>query len=103
MPPRPGWIGDLGVANPLLELCLCDNWNCQPLQPVRRLDYVAVAPVPFGELDVVEQHELVDPRHHIEIALPGDVARLHDRDALADIRVFPGVGADAWSGHVDRT
>jgi hypothetical protein len=52
------------------------------VQAVLRLDAIAATPVTFGELDVVEQNELVGRPDQIEIALPRDVAGLNDRDAF---------------------
>src|SRR6185503_1193397 len=79
---RPARVGDARVADALLVLAFHLHRNGEPAEPARRLDQVAAAPVALGELHVVEQDELVDLVDEIEIALPRDVARLQDRDAL---------------------
>jgi hypothetical protein len=56
--------------------------NRQPAQSVLALDAIAAAPVALGELHLVQQDELVGGANQIEVALPGDVARLNDRDTL---------------------
>src|SRR5271166_425832 len=59
------------------------DWDSQPAQPLAGLDEIAIAPIAPGELRIIQKNELVDAAHNIEIALPGNVARLDDRHALA--------------------
>ena len=79
---RP-WLRDLGLVDRLEIAALGDDRDRQPLHALRRLDLVAVAPVAPGELRVVQEDELVHHGHDVEIALPGNVARLDDGEALA--------------------
>src|SRR5207247_558887 len=64
-------------------VALCLHRDRQPGGPPRRLYAVAVAPVTPRILHVVEEDELIDPVHQVEVALPRDVAGLDDGDALA--------------------
>jgi hypothetical protein len=79
----PHGIADLDLVDPLREPSADADWDRQPADATRGLDPVAVAPVALGVLAVVEEDELVDQVDEVEVALPGDVAGLDDRDLFA--------------------
>jgi hypothetical protein len=76
-------IAHLDLVDPLTRAAFDANRNREPARAVRGLDAVAAAPVAFRELAVVEEDELVDQVDEVEVALPGDVAGLDDRDLFA--------------------
>jgi len=69
-------------AHALLESSFHDDRHREPEEAVWSLDSIPVAPVAFGELRVVVQHELIDGCDEIEITLPRYVTRLDDGDAF---------------------
>src|SRR5947208_2543526 len=79
----PHDVTDNGVFDFLKILTLRFNRDGQPHQSRLRLDVVAVSPIPAGVLHIIEQDELVDKIHQVEITLPGYVVRLHNGDSLA--------------------
>ena len=79
IPCRIGYAGFFdGLQIPAFDV----DRNGEPQETVRRLDAVAVPPVPLRELGVVEQDEFIDVPNEIEVALPRYVAGLDDRDGL---------------------
>ena len=54
-----------------------------PFRTLIGLDLVAIAPIILRVLEVIVENEQVSIMNDIEVALPGDVIRLEDRDPLA--------------------
>jgi hypothetical protein len=88
VPFAPGGVGDRGLADLLEIFALGRDGNREPVETFGGLDRVSIPPIPAGELHVVEENELVDPVDEIEVALPGNVARLNDRDSLQGCLTF---------------
>src|SRR5262245_63758321 len=81
MPGLPTVRLELGVTDRLRQASRGHDWRRQPLRPAARAeDAIAVAPSALVELDVVVEYERVGEGHRVEIAEPGQVARLHDGD-----------------------
>src|SRR5947209_18064875 len=78
----PCGIGDAGFLDRLQIAAFDVDRNGEPQETLRRLDAVAVPPVPLRELGVVEQDEFIDVPNEIEVAFPRYVAGLDDRDGL---------------------
>ena len=58
--------------------------DAEPLRPQWAFDAIAVAPVVFGELQIVVKHKEIDAVNDVEVALPGDVVGLqHSHPPLA--------------------
>src|SRR5260221_8931438 len=72
--PRPIGIAHPRVANPLVILALGVDRDGDPLEPVRRLYAVTVAPVAAGEEHFFLEDELVHPPHHGRIPLSHNVS-----------------------------
>jgi hypothetical protein len=77
----PMFIGPLRLAyhnlvNALMVSAALAYWDGQPKGAVSRHYAVAVAPIPFSELDGIVDDELIHRTQQIEIAFPGDIARL---------------------------
>ena len=75
MRPGPGAIPylRLGYLEPSILIPLGVHGDGQPLQPLRGLDFVAIAPIAHGVLHLVVDNELVYGRNDVEISLPWDV------------------------------
>src|SRR2546422_202881 len=76
----PSAVGQFDVADPAADVPT--DRDAEPLETLGRLDLVPVTPVVLGELRVVVEDELIHGGNHVEVALPGDVVRLHDGDLL---------------------
>ena len=79
---RPSMVGNGDRVYRLEVLPFRVHRDGQPVQRPVEHDLVAVAPVAARELDVVEDHELVDRGDDVEVPLPRDVVRLEDGDGF---------------------
>src|SRR5215210_1768157 len=99
----PARVADPRLVDSLLIAARHLHRDREPLRSLRRLDAVPIAPVASGVLPVVVEDELVDEVDQVEIALPGDVARLDDRHSLPDPRAHSRPPAYAYWGESFRT
>src|SRR5689334_21214013 len=85
---RPG-RSDLRLIYILLEPPFAFDGNGKPAAALWRLDLVAIVPMPFGELNIVENDVLIDLTDEIKETAPGNIARLDDGDSLHEWKLIP--------------
>src|SRR5262245_32477880 len=73
MPLVPSRLRNSRILHALSVLSADFHRHSQPGRAVRRLDAVPVAPIPFRELGIVVQNELVHVPNEIEVPFPWDV------------------------------
>src|SRR5262249_18413055 len=79
----PGGIADDRVPDPLIEVPPPDAHRySQPRQTMRRLDPIAIPPVPSRVAHVIKKDELIYHVDEVEIPFPRNVIRLNDGNAL---------------------
>src|SRR5450830_103728 len=69
---------DLGFPDFLVVLTLDFNGNRQPLDTLRSLDLIPIAPVTSRILHIVVENEFVYGGNKVEIPFPGNIVRLND-------------------------
>ncbi len=69
----PG-MGQFDIANTAPDVL--SNRYTHPLNALRSLDEVAIAPVVLGKLHVVIKNEFIDSRNKVKVTLPWDVVGL---------------------------
>lgn len=81
---RPAGIADPRLIDSLQILPFHFHRDRQPLETARAFHFIAIPPVAPGILHIIIQHENVDAVDQVEVALPGNVIGLKDRDLFHD-------------------
>src|ERR1035441_6691075 len=79
---RPLTFGHLRLADPLREAARRANRDREPCRPSGSFDAISITPVVLGELDRIENDELIYRTDQVEVSLPWNIVRLQDSDGF---------------------